>query len=129
MVEKAIVAVLKANAALTALVSTRVYPIQAPQNVTAPYVTLFRVSADRESAMGADIGIVRARVQVNSWGTTYADAKNVAEAVRGALQRYSGTSASIQVLDVFLLSEQDLHEPEVPMYHVATDVEAIYRET
>lgn len=127
-VEKAIIATLKAHAGLTALVSTRIYGVHAPQGVTAPYVTLFRVSAERPSAMGDDIGIVRARVQVNSWGTTYASAKNVCDQARAALQRFDGVAASITVLDTFLLSEQDLHEPDVPMYHVAQDYEAIFRE-
>ncbi len=127
-VEKAIIATLKASAGLTVLVSTRIYGVTAPQGVTAPYVTLFRVSAERPSAMGDDIGIVRARVQVNSWGATYESAKNVCDQVRAALQRFSGVSASITVLDTFLLSEQDLHEPDVPIYHVAQDYEAIFRE-
>ncbi len=128
MVEKAIIARLKGFAGLTALVSQRIYSAIAPQGVVSPYVTLFRVSAGRESAMGADIGIVRARIQVNSWGTTYASAKDTAEQVRGALQRFSGTSASIVVLDIFILAEQDLYEPDTLIHHIATDIEVLYRE-
>ncbi len=128
MVEKAIIARLKAFAGLTALVSTRIYSSTAPQNVVSPYVTLFRISTDRLSAMGLDIGIARARVQVDSWGATYASAKDVAEQVRAALQRFRGTSATIEILDVFILGEQDFYESDTLIYHVTTDVEAIYRE-
>lgn len=127
-VEKAIIAALKAHAGLTALVSQRIYASNAPQNVIAPYVTLFRVSAERSSAMGADIDIVRARVQVNTWGTTYASVKDAGDQVRAALQRLSGVYAGITVLDVFVLNEQDMYEPDTLTHRVTQDYQALFRE-
>lgn len=128
MAERAIIARLKAHAGTAALVSDRVYGAVAPQNVANPYITLFRVSTDRPSAMGADIGIARARIQVNAWSNTYASAKSVSAQIRDALQRYTGTSGTVVVLDIFMLTEQDMYEPDTQIHHIAVDVETIFRE-
>lgn len=117
---EAVYARLAAVTGVTDLVGTRIYGGQAPQNPTAPYVVYQEISQHRPSAMGADVGKVRARVQVDSRAVTYKGAKQLANAVQVALQRYSGTSASIEVSAVFLDDDsgEDSYEEEVEMYRV-----------
>jgi hypothetical protein len=112
---------------LNALVGTRVYPNKLPQDPTLPALSYRRVSAVRPSAMGSDIGLARARFQVDVWAATYASARAVAEQLRQALQRWRTTTGTI-VQDSFVLNETDLYEDTTEIHHVAMDFEINYEE-
>lgn len=128
MIEEAINSRLAGYAGLSALVSTRIYPVIAAQGATPPYVVHSRISGVRESAMGADTGVARARVQVSSYGLTYSSAKNVAKQSRLALQRYSGTIGADEILAIFVENDIDLYEEDTRLFHVASDYLVFYRE-
>lgn len=131
--EQAVYSRLTGHAGLAALVGSRVYPLVLPQRPTLPAVTYQRVEALRQSAMGVDTGLASARVQVDSWATTYAGSKGVAAQVRAALQRWRGTEAGVTVEDAFLERDQDLFEDEGSsaegkLYRVSQDYLIWYRE-
>lgn len=116
-------------AGLSALVSTRVFPVAAPPNVTFPIVVYSRVSAERPSVMGVDSGIVRARYQVTAWDgrragdeADYDSARAVAEQVRQALQRWRKASATV-VQDTFLQSEFVGFDDDAEAYFVTLEFE------
>lgn len=130
--EEALYARMSGYAGLTALVSTRVYPVKLPQDCTYPAVTYQRISTIREVAHGADPGIARTRLQVTSAATTYSGVKAVTAQVRAALQRYDDAAASVAVLDTFLENEVDLfseEEDDAGVYLVAQDFTVIHRES
>lgn len=133
MIHEALRTRLTTVSAVTALVSTRVYPNVLPQNPTLPAVVYQRIDERRETAMGSDPGVVRARVQVSAWAATFTAARGIGEEVRKALQRYRGTPAGsgTEVLDVFIEDIRDM-DPElvdgILLHRVDVDVEAIYRE-
>lgn len=128
-VEKAVYARLSTATGLTALTSTRIAPAVNPQGVTYPSVTFRVISEERVTAMGSDPGIARARVQVDAWSDDFAEAEPVANQVRAALQRYRGTSATVEVLDVFVLNRTHLYQEDpVNVHQVSQDFEVIYRE-
>ena len=110
MIENAIYQRLANFVGLTALVSTRITPHLMTQDTAYPAVTYFVVAAPRETAMGADPGIVHGRVQVDAWGLTYISARDVAEQIRAALERYRGTLDTTVILDTFLEDMRD--EPD-----------------
>lgn len=126
--EEAVFARLQAVSGVTDLVGVRVYPQLLPQRATKPAVTYQRISADRESAMGADIDLVWARMQISSWAATYSEAKALARQVRLALQRWGGTAAGVVVDEVFILNEIDRYEDEVEIHRVIQDFKMWYRE-
>ena len=131
--DQAIKSRLEAVAGVTALVgsgsSARIYPMLLPQNPTYPAVRYQQVDGVRESAMGADIGVVSATVQIDSYAETYAGARALAEAVRAALQRFSGTVASVQIDDVFVASgPNDFYEEQVKARRVQYDFQVWHRE-
>jgi len=128
MIEEAINSRLAGFAGLSALVSDRIYPAIAKQGAALPYVVHTRISGARESAMGADTGVSRARFQISSFGSTYSSAKSVAKQIRLALQRYSGTVGGDEILAVFIENDFDLYEEDTLLHHVATDVTVHYRE-
>ena len=116
-IETAIYTRLQAVSAVTALISTRAYPNVVPQKPTLPFVVYEREDTERISAMGGDVGVVRTDFRIDCYATTYAGVKAVSTAVIGALQRFSGTSDSIVILDIFVADESDAYI-EAPDYHV-----------
>ena len=127
VLESALWTRLSGYAGLIALVNKRIYPVVAPQAAQAPFVTYQRISTTRESAMGSDPGVAHVRMQVDCYGAAspvsdgYADAKAVAAQVRGALQRWSDSTTSPEILDTFVDNEQDIFDPaDAERYHRVT---------
>ena len=125
MIEATLYTRLSTFAGLTALVSTRIYPLICPQGVTYPAVTYQRISTmPREVAMGSDPGIARARIQVSAWGVTYSSVKAIADQIRLALERYNTTG----IFGTFIIAENDLYDEEALKYGVAVDAEVMFSE-
>ena len=134
-IEDALYTRLQAVAAVTALVAARVYPSKTEnQNPTSPYITYELLRTERETAMGSDPGDVRSDIRYHIWAQDtsslagFDSAKAVALEVRGALQRYRGTSSGTIVQDVFLLDEFTSEEPDPGWSHRIIEFEAIWRE-
>lgn len=80
----ALLARLRANAGVTALISTKSYWEQAPQPTTRPYVTLLDVTELRPQLLnGWDLEA--ARVQIDVWANSYTSKNDIMEAVLAAL--------------------------------------------
>ena len=116
-------------AGITALVpAARITPNTLPQGTTYPAISYRRVTTLPYTAMGADTGVTRARVQVDIWGKNYSVLDSVGEQVRAALQRWRHTSPGTEVLSSFYVNAVDLYEPENEIHHRAMDFEIDYRE-
>lgn len=106
MVEKGIVALLLADAAVTAMVGTRVEPAGTAQTLARPNIVYQRVTTNRLYSQDGPAGSGDARVQLSIWADTYATVKDLADKVRTALEGYRGTVAGI-VLDSVRLDDED----------------------
>lgn len=119
---------LSSYAGLTALTSTRIYPVILPQNVAMPAVSFQKVSALRPSNFSIDTGDVRARLQVDCWAVAppgeAAAANKIAAQVKGALKRYHGGN----IQDVYLENEQDLYEDVTKIYRILLDFIVWFKE-
>lgn len=132
MIEAALVTRAAAVSGLTALIGSRFYPQMMPQNPTYPAVTYFLVAAPRETAMGADPGIVYAHLQLSAWSTDYLEATNVAEQLRGTFQRWRGTVGSVEILDTLEWMAHDAPPDflnNVVIRQRICECKVIYRET
>lgn len=122
--EQALYSYLSTYAGLTALVSTRIYPVTMPQGVTYPAVTYTRISAPRIHAMGRDTGLASPRVQVDCWGSSYSSVKGVAAQVRAALQDFSGLmggAGGVTVQRAFIEGDRDLYESDTQTHRTSMD--------
>lgn len=125
LIEETLYTRLSTYAGLTALVSTRVYPMILPQGVTFPAIEYSRVgTSPRDSCMIEDAGIVRARYRITSWADTFSAVKAIADQVRQAMQRY--TTSGVQA--TFIIGEYDIYDEEAEKYGAAIDIELIYEE-
>lgn len=119
MIETGIAAYLNADAGLTALVGTRIFPVLAPQGVTAPYVIFARAGAARSSTTCGTDKKVAGTWQFDAYAKTYKTAAQIARALRLALIDYTGLMGDTPVDRVFLETEFDLDDPEPGLFRVS----------
>ena len=84
--ETKLYALLSADAGVTEIASTRIYPLVAPQEAALPHVVYTRVSSGREYSLSGYSNLENPRMQIDCYGTTYAEAKALSEAVISALR-------------------------------------------
>jgi hypothetical protein len=126
--EEAIVTQLKNHTPLAALVGTRIYPITYPQNATLPVVTYQRTAKTPEYSHDGEAGVAESRFQISSFATSFAQVRDVASAVKGALRPWmagAGGEFDGKRTTVFLESEFDMYTAEdaeqLAAYHVLGD--------
>lgn len=121
---EAVHTVLTGYAGLTALVSTRIYSIIAPQESAKPYLVTQKVSQLRENTM-ADAGgngVENQRCRINIYSDTLAESETAAEQVRLAFE--AAASANFKAVQIF---NTDTYEDGTHLYRVIVDYSIWYR--
>lgn len=104
-IEAGIYAYLIANSGVFALVGTRIYPQVIPQDAEMPAMAYQRISGPRDHSHSGPSGLVVARMQLTCMAASYDGAKALGEAVRAAMDGYSGTMGTVTV-DACLLDNE-----------------------
>ena len=109
---------------VAALVGDRVYPLALPPSPTLslPAITLQRISTVRLDSQDGPAGLARPRVQVNAWARTYAQADELANAVRVCLDglRNAGTGGGI-IQGTFVAEDRDIYDSELKLHGRSAD--------
>jgi hypothetical protein len=118
--------ILSNYAGLTALVSTRLNPLRIPQESAFPAISYNVVSVIASPTNTSHSRTDFARVQVNSFGTTFASATAVAEQVRAAFEAATlpATFNGVKCQTIELDSEVQLTDDEAGfagVYQVSQD--------
>jgi|SRR3990172_9241347 len=111
MVETEIITALSGGS--PTLVGDRIFAHVLPDGVAMPAVTFVRASTTAQNHLGGHGGLDLVRVQIDSWATTYDEAKSVAAEVRQRMQ-----AAGFKGL---MTNEWDDFEPDTERYRVSTD--------
>jgi hypothetical protein len=105
VISNGIFSTLSTNTALAAKISTRIYPLVAPQNPVTPFITYQRISKqdtmDLEGKESLDIG----RYQFKIYGKTYKEVQDVGELLK---QAFEGKA--------FILMQMDDYEPDTKLF-------------
>lgn len=126
-IETVLYSTVTAAAGVTALVGTRVYPVRAPQEATAPYVTYRRVSDLPHLTHGLESDSGAGRWQFDCYAPTYAQVKAVAQALKDALNGQRVTAAGGERMVAMNRGELDLpFESELGYYRTTVDFRLIY---
>jgi len=123
-IEQAIKKELLADSGITDLIGERLYYVKSPQDVISPYVVFLKASGPREYSHGGASKLARPRFQFSCFATTYYVAKQIAEAIRAAIEAFSGTmggAGGVEVGSCFCINESDIYEDNTQLYHVAVD--------
>ena len=93
-IEAALYAELTGDGTISGLVSTRVYPLYAPQDASLPYIVYQFISRITDYSQSGATGMKIPRVQIRSVAATYDGAQTLAAAVESVLSGFSGTMGS-----------------------------------
>jgi type III secretory pathway lipoprotein EscJ len=117
--------ILSNNAALTAVVSTRINPLRIPQESAFPAISYQMVSVIPHPSKSGTSKSDFARVQINSFGTSCQSAVQVADLVRNAMQlTLPATFNSVFVQTCEFDAEVHLTDDNAAfagVYHIAQD--------
>jgi hypothetical protein len=120
MIETDLFTVLSTATAITALASTRVYPVALPTDPTLPAMTYMFVGGSGQPSFNTR-GMQRARVEINSWGDTYSDAVTLREAVIQTLAGYSDENFS-----AMYMQSTDFFDHELLQYRAMAEFYVFY---
>lgn len=114
--------ILSNDATLTAIISTRIYPVKAPQGDVTKCVVYNRVSTDSEFTKEDYHKYDVVTMQIASYAKQYGQVIAIAEAVRGALVDSNGTTVGAVTVDrIFFENQTDLYDDETQIYGIYQD--------
>ena len=124
MTGKAIYSLLSADSGVTAIASTRIFPMVVQQAKGLPAVTYTLIYSDPHDDKDGVSDLDVERWQLSAFANDAATVDSLNLAIRTVLERYSGTVQSVVIQSVRFIGTQDLFEQDVEdrgVYHKATD--------
>jgi hypothetical protein len=112
---------LLADAGVSSFAGTRIYPIILPQNPLYPAIT-YSIEDETfgETFDEATTDYVETQVQVDAWGNTYAEAKNLYLAIKASLANFTGMMGSTKVYRLRFESSVEVYESAVKAYRISS---------
>ena len=126
-VEETLYSILTGDSAVSALVGTRVYPLVVADGASLPAISYFRVMTQRAHAMTVPTGVTTAVFSVEGWAQTYAQMRSLGNAIRRALDGWTGTVDGLPAA-MRVENEMESYFHEVKEYRVQLMVEVTYQE-
>lgn len=121
-IEASILALLKASPAVKGLVSGRIYVLILPETPTFPAITFQRISETPDSTLDGPGTFNEIRLQLDCWSTaSHSEVSQIADAISGAINGFSGTSTGVTIYNVMRDGSQDMYEPTPPTYRRSID--------
>lgn len=108
--EEALRAYLLAQTAIANLVAARIHWGMRPQGEALPGIVLGVVSRLPVARHSGPAGLSEARIQIDAYGATYAQARGLARALRAALSVRAFEQGGVKFQGAFQLGERDLSE-------------------
>lgn len=136
-VEQMIVAALRADATVGPLVlnatspaTWRIFHNERPQDSVLPALSYQRVNQDRELALDGPAELAQVFVVVDVYAASSSAAKQLADAVRSALDGVTGNLGGGSVQHVWLTDETDISEVEgdLKVRRISLDFNALVRD-
>lgn len=125
-IEEAIYSVLSSTPIVTDQINTRIYPVQAKQNPTYPFVVYSLVSDRSLQWLSGPGGMYWSRFQFDCYGRSYRQAKNLAYSLRDVWDGYSAIVGSVDICRVSYVTMVDDFAPVTGLYLVTVDFRIQY---
>jgi hypothetical protein len=109
-------------------VQSRVYSHKAPQNATAPYIVIYRISATPRHGHRGGVPTLERLFQFSVFSPSQSEAIGIADALRRLLDGYSGAMGSYSVRGAFWSNERALFNEVSGLHQIAADYTIQYRE-
>ena len=114
MIETKIYAHLSTTTAITASVSTRIWPMTLPDNPTYPAITYERISSNPQFGLSGYASLDNPIITIDCWTTSYDQAKTLSTRVHAAMDSAGTFKAN-------LLTDNDDYNPDLQIYRVVQD--------
>lgn len=131
MLEPAFRILLVNDPTIAPIVGDRVYMNVRPADERRPSLVLTRVSTFFARRFGGDSSATKGRMQVDIFGESYQEVKELADKVRNRLDGFTGTVAGTRFLYCEIEDERDLPAAPLagrstPLFAVSIDVRFLY---
>lgn len=128
LIEEGIYSYLSTYAGLTALIGTRIYPLENPQNVTLPAVCYQLISTPQAQGYthAGPTGLLIPRFQFDCYAGTSLACRQVAAQVRAAMDGYVGLMGTVVVAVAQVVSDRAAYEDEPRRFRAGVDVQIQY---
>ena len=129
--EKVVYALLSADAGVTAIVSTRIYPSDLPQQIAVPAIVYRHVDTVDRPTIHGDGGsqLVQTRISVIAIANDYATVKSINEAVKDAMRYRFGSIAGVQVATITRdIAGPDLFDPDLERHEQGVDYLVVHND-
>lgn len=125
---------LKDDAGVAAIATGGVYRVRRKQGTGYPCLVITRNAVERGHDLSGGAGYSRPTVDFDCYAMTPEAADSLANAVRTALQGFSGTIGATEIMaclmgDEAQLYEQPIESSDAGVFHTAIDAEILYRES
>lgn len=120
-IEKAVYSILALDDTVGGIAADRIYPNIAEQGAARPLITYQQIGGIRDEVLTGPTGSVNSRFQINCWADTYEVVRDLAGAVRGAMDGISGVFSNVNIQVSMLIDEDDM-----PDFSSGVDVRKIY---
>lgn len=108
--ETRIVSLLENDAAISALVSDRIYPNAVPETGSVPAIIYTMISDNREKDFDGSNEIIKQRLQLSVWSKSYATSKQITKEIIRLFDSYKGEYDGIKFHSIFLENAVDLFD-------------------
>jgi hypothetical protein len=121
------------RARLDSATTAGIHPVLAPQNAAFPLVVYRRTGTRRERNLMGNVGRPVATFSVSIVSYTYTEAKDISDAVRLAVDNFTGLAEGVTIVNTALVSEADNMERPLegqakPLYRIDHVYEVRYHE-
>lgn len=123
-VEIAIVKILDDSVAVGAIVSNRIYPMVAPQEADRPYITYQKIANEPTDTKDGVSTIDVVRMDIDCWSDKdggQVDILTLADVVRTALDRTSGTFAGVVIQSIRFMNSNSDYNQDAEIYHITQE--------
>ena len=116
---------LSSDAAVSALVSGRIYPRKLPQTPTYPSITYSLIS---RVPTESNTDIFEYRVQFDCWGATYAASQDLADKLLISLRHYRASSGTDRILQTYDANQRDDDDDDLEVFRQIVDIFVLFLE-
>ena len=124
--ETVLLSALTSSTSVYSLVAANIRPLVVESGTPMPFVTWKRMGIQRTQTLGNPLGTPKLTLQFDIYGSTYDQAREVADAMRVVLDGYGGTVNNTEVKQTSLENESDdfvsLGGAEMPPAYQITQV-------
>ena len=98
---------LVADAAVSAILGNRVFPVLAPATAALPFATYRRSGVIRSQSLSGPVGVPTVQMTLDLYAETYEAVRDLADKCRLVLDGYGATLNNVEVKNVSLQNEAD----------------------